>query len=67
MSHDTLRKTIERELQKLNDEIDVKIVKGLSYVKESRRHKFMLKRLNELGRASGLFQKSFKLISTFVL
>lgn len=67
MSSNTFKKAIERELNKLNEEIDNKIVKGLSYVKESRRHKVLLKQLNGFGRRVGLFQKSFNLITTFLL
>ena len=68
MSSHTFKKTIESELRKLNEEIDIKIVKGLSYVRESRRHKFLLKQLNSFNRhSSGWLQKSFSLVSTFVL
>ena len=67
MSSHTFKKAIERELQKLNEEIDNKIVKGLSYVRESRRHKALLRQLNSFQRHSSLFQKSFNLITTFLL
>ena len=68
MSSHTFKKTIESELRKLNEEIDIKIVRGLSYMKESRRHKFLLKQLNSFSQSnSGWLQKSFNLVSTFVL
>ena len=67
MSSNTFKKAIERELQKLNEEIDNKIVKGISYVKESRRHKTLLNQLNSFNRRCGLFQRSFNLITTFLL
>ena len=68
MSSHTFKKTIESELRKLNEDIDVKIVKGLSYIKESRRHKFLLKQLNSFSRHNNSWlQKSFNLVSTFVL
>jgi hypothetical protein len=39
MSKNTLTREIERELEKLNDTIDHKIIKGLPYKTEARRHK----------------------------
>lgn len=67
MSSNTFKKAIEQELRKLNEEIDSKIVKGLSYMKESKRHKALLRQLNSFKRHTNLFQKSFNLITTFLL
>lgn len=67
MSGHTYKKTIESELRKLNEAIDLKIIKGVSYVKESRRHKFLLRQLKGFALPSSWFQKSFNLVSTFVL
>ncbi len=67
MSSHTFKKTIEGEIRKLNNEIDLKIIKGLSYGKEALRHKFLLKQLQRLNRQSGWLQKSFSLVSTFIL
>lgn len=67
MSSNTFKKAIERELQKLNEDIDNKIVKGLSYIKESKRHKALLRQLNSFKQRSGLFQRSYNLITTFLL
>jgi hypothetical protein len=64
MSSNTFKKAIERELQKLNEEIDNKIVKGLSYIRESKRHKALLLQLNKFNRRSNLFQRSFNFIRT---
>jgi hypothetical protein len=64
MSSNTFKKAIERELQKLNEEIDNRIVKGLSYIKESKRHKALLLQLNKFNHRSNLFQKSFNFIRT---
>jgi hypothetical protein len=69
MSSNTFKKAIERELQKLNEEIDNRIVKGLSYIKESRRHKLLLKQLdrfNNRKNAFHFFQQSYNYISTFI-
>ena len=67
MSSHTFKKAIERELQRLNEEIDNKIVKGLSYINESRRHKTLLKQLDSFKQKSSLMQKSFNLVTTFLL
>jgi hypothetical protein len=50
----------------LNDQIDEKIIRGLSYAREARRHKFILNRLSDVRRAQngagGWFGRS---LSTF--
>ena len=70
MSKQNLEKTLRRELEVLNDVIDQKIIKGLSYTREARRHKFLLSNIASLRRASrmqsGWFSKSFGLVSTFL-
>lgn len=38
-------KVIVEEIERLNKEIDLKIIKGVSYAEESRRHKVLLARL----------------------
>lgn len=45
MSKQKLERVIRREIQNLNETIDWKIVKGLSYKSEASRHKFLLQRL----------------------
>lgn len=71
MSSQTLHKTITCELQKLNDIIDMKIIKGLSYEKEARRHKFLRSRLSELptrGQSQPhWFFRTFSTVSSFIL
>ncbi len=70
MSNYTFKKAMMTELRKLNEEIDKKIVKGLSYIKEARRHKSILRQLDKLEKRKNsfhFFQKSFNLISTFLL
>ena len=52
MSKQNLEKILKQELEILNDEIDRKIIRGLSYSKESRRHRFIMKRLGDI-RARG--------------
>jgi len=48
MSKTTLFQKIHAELDKLNDRIDTKIIKGLQYEKEARRHKELLATLQYL-------------------
>ena len=45
MSKQKLERVIRREIQTLNETIDWKIVKGLPYQQEARRHKFLLRQL----------------------
>jgi hypothetical protein len=48
MSKYQLSKMVRRELQVLNEMIDLKIVRGLPYKKEASRHKFLLRRLSAI-------------------
>ena len=36
---------LEREIQKINKKIDLKILQGESYLKEAREHKLLLKKV----------------------
>lgn len=66
MSKQNFEKALRRELGVLNEVIDQKIVKGLSYAKEARRHKFILNSLSDIRRAqtgSGWFSRSFSTFS----
>lgn len=68
MSTQTYKKTIKAELQRLNNEIDHKIIRGQSYIRESRRHKFLLRQLKGLnGSQVSWFEKALSTVSTFVL
>ena len=55
MSKNKLEKALRRELEILNESIDHKIVKGLSYAKEAKRHKFLLLSLSDLRRENQRF------------
>lgn len=50
MTHQNLEKSLKKELYLLNDIIDRKIVRGLSYKKEARQHKFILTKISNLRR-----------------
>ncbi len=45
MSQQEYTRTIEAQLRELNKQIDLKILKGLSYVTESRKHRLLLSKL----------------------
>ncbi len=47
MSKQKLITTIHTELEKINEQIDLKIIQGLDYKKESRRHKFLVSHLTQ--------------------
>ena len=71
MSKQNLEKALRRELEAINEQIDQKIVKGLSYVREARRHKSLLSSIENIRRQSRVssrwFTKSFSMVSTFLL
>jgi hypothetical protein len=52
MSKYRLSKIVQAEINKLNQEIDLKIIRGQSYKKEARRHKFLLSQLDGINRQS---------------
>lgn len=59
---------IQKEIDLLNEVIDLRIIKGLSYYGEARRHKLLraqLERVSPHARSSW-FQKSMKLASAFL-
>ncbi len=50
MSKYRLSRIIQAEINKLNEEIDLKIIWGQTYKKEARRHKFLVAQFEELSR-----------------
>ena len=71
MSKITLEKTIRAELHKINDIIDLKILKGLSYRREALRHRFLLSRLSDMHRIqkfnSSWLKRTVNVMATLVL
>jgi hypothetical protein len=69
MSHQTLIKTIQSELEKINDEIDLKIIRGIAYRKEAQRHKFLLSHLTRAVRKdrTGWLHRAAHMMSSFLL
>jgi hypothetical protein len=51
-------KMLEREIQKINKKIDMKILRGEDYSKEARDHKLMLRRMRYHTRQS-IWQRLF--------
>lgn len=56
MSKNTLTKEIQREIARLNDTIDRKIVRGKSYRDEARRHKMLLSELQKLRTTEAVYE-----------
>ena len=52
MSKQKLITTIHTELEKINEQIDLKIIQGLEYRKESKRHKFLVSHLTQAIRGA---------------
>lgn len=71
MSKIVLEKNIKSELKKINEVIDMKIIRGMSYRREALRHRFLLYRLGDLHRLSKFhsnwFQRSINVVATFLL
>lgn len=68
MSRNQLIRTIRKEIRDLNWVIDMKIVKGMSYRREARRHKLLLMQLNHLSKKSpfGFMTKLSNVMATLV-
>lgn len=58
MSQTQYLKILEREIQKINKKIDLKILMGEKYAKEAREHKLLLKKVRYHARRS-FFSKLF--------
>jgi hypothetical protein len=56
MSQKQYLKMLEREIHKINQEIDFKILRGENYSKEARDHKLLLKKVRYNSRR-GFFRK----------
>ena len=50
MSQTQYLKIVEREIQKINKAIDLKILRGEDYSKEARNHKLLLKKVRYTNR-----------------
>ncbi len=66
-----LEKALRQELVTLNEQIDKKILRGVSYTREAHQHKLVLSSLARLRQKSksqfGWLERSFGFASAFVL
>jgi hypothetical protein len=68
MSQKQYLKMLEREIQKINQQIDLKILRGESYSKEARDHRLLLKKVRYNARRSffkNLTEKLFPSLQRF--
>jgi hypothetical protein len=50
MSKEKLITTINREIEDLNEQIDWKVIKGMPYKREAKRHKLLVSMLQDVRR-----------------
>lgn len=55
MSKHQAIKTIRMEIDRINQEIDLRIIKGVSYRREAIRHKFLMSQLRRLAPRRSVF------------
>lgn len=58
--------TINKEINKINEEIDMKIIQGLAYRTEARRHKTLLQKLRAEARPTWQYRLS-RMVTSFLL
>ena len=65
--HQALR-TIRSEVERLNQEIDLRIIKGISYARQAKRHKMLMNQLAQLSSSGhSWFSRSMNFVSSFGL
>jgi hypothetical protein len=62
-----LIRRIESEIAKLNEEIDVRIMKGISYKNLSLRHKILMTQLRAVKRSPSLVNRFAQYASVFLM
>lgn len=69
MSKQKLITTIHTELEKINEQIDLKIIQGLDYKRESKRHKFLVSHLTQVirGTKTSWTQRLSHMMASFLL
>ena len=65
MSREQYLKIIEKEIIKLNKKIDLKILRGEEYLRESREHKMLLRKVRQHSPKKSLFGRLFTFIPQF--
>ncbi len=66
MSKYQVLRTIKNEIKVLNHEIDLRIIKGMSYKEQSRRHKYLMTQLDQLTHAQRSWLGRFSFVSSFM-
>jgi hypothetical protein len=64
MSPYQLKNVIDKELEKLNATIDLKIIEGESYRRDAQRHKMLLSQIKHIRRKQWL-KRSMRFMSLF--
>jgi hypothetical protein len=69
MSKIKLVRNLKKEIKKLNNDIDLKIIKGLPYRAEARRHKFLTSQFYGFYEEKRIswFRKTMHVFASFVL
>lgn len=67
MSREQYLKILEKEIQKLNKRIDIKIIQGEEYSREARDHKLLLRKIRQHRQHKGgnLFSRVFPFFFQF--
>ena len=67
MSKHEIIKSLKQEIRKVNRIIDHKIIQGLPYYAESRRHKFLMSQLNRLSpKRASWFSRPLSFVTMFM-
>ena len=68
MSKHQIVKSLRSEIKKINYIIDQKIINGVPYWREARRHKFLISQMNRLNPpSSGWLFRSMSFVTMFML
>ncbi|MDB5238792.1 MAG: hypothetical protein JWO00_127 [Candidatus Parcubacteria bacterium] len=68
MSKHQIVKSLRSEVKKINYVIDQKIIQGVPYSREARRHKFLISQLNRLApQRSSWLSRSMSFVTMFML
>ena len=67
MSKHQIVRSLRQEIRRINYIIDQKIIKGISYYSEARKHKFLVSQLNRISpQKSGIFGRALSFMSVFM-
>jgi hypothetical protein len=65
MSKHQVKTTLKREIKRVNQEIDERIIKGMPYSQQARHHKILLARLGLLNRST-LLARTMRVATMFM-